>query len=745
MAGTVPANRNFVTPLAAGATLNVSGLGTVQVVPREPAAIDQSAQIVTSPFTTVGPFNKNVDVFMQAFSQPLEFLSMQKPSAIRWTELELSTNKDDAQLNIDIIQSALDSGGYVAVLKPGIYPMDNTTLYIGDNTFFLSSWGVTYRQKQGLKARMLACRSSLATPTPVSLAWTTNDSIVTVTWANHGLTDEDYVCLQGAQLSGVVSGATLANPCVITAVGHGMQTGDRATISGVGGTTQLNGNTYIVTRLSADTFSISNLVGTINSSAFGAFSSNGTFTSVQGEYNNVFRVFTVVDANSFTISLYETPTIAPSGSVTAVRCTRTFAVQGGTWDYDRATNQGSPTNLNLHAITLHYAADFRASDIKCTNVLKYGFNTMATADYVCERIEGSGVAEIFKHYGPIANGTVDGIYGDSIDDCTTVQMREPPAFINYQPAQGDIINLTIKNVNVRNVGGTASGAIVVYASNHDRCVNLTYDKVIAKGTVCPGIRIRNGDTFTVGQIEDLTIIDAVTSGKVTSNYSIFAADVGIKGFKLVRPKFVPADLTSPYFSTNANTNIETMQVDGMRFYNEAWPTGGVGLFVLNGVMGRFIAENCDIRGQSGLGFVSVGGGQFIANIILRDSRFEGISYVVDCRSLANIYRENCVFNNIPNGVLRIQSTAGLVARVYGSGRNTYAVATEALVVIAPATAEVYDWDLRIDPIAVTQLATTPGQYCWSTQAGAEAGPCVRVTAGWAALAAGAAFANQQIT
>jgi hypothetical protein len=646
--------------------------------------------------------------------------------------------------NHTAIQRALDVGGDVSLTTPGTYEI-NDTLYIGDGTSFRIGRDVTIKASPGFKKRMLACDASLRSFTPVSLAWTANDSIVTVTWANHGLTDEDYVCLQGAQLTGTVTGATQANPCVITSVAHNLQTGDRVSFAGVGGMTQLNGNAYVVTRISADTFSLSSLVATTNSTGFGAFTSGGTWTHVQSEYNNVFRVFTVVDANSFTISLYETPTVAPSGSVTAIRCTRSFSIEGGVWDYDSATNQGSPAAVDLNAITLHYAADFTARNIKCVNVLKFGFNTMACADYACENIEGSAVAEIFKHYGPLANGRVNGIYGDAIDDCTTVQMREPAAFIAYQPAQGDVYNLHIGNVNVRNVGGTASGGIVVYASNQDKCVNLTYEKVIVKGTVCPGIRIRNGDTFTVGEIEGLTIIDAITSGKVTSNYSIFASDVGIKGLKLVRPKFVPADLTSPYFSTNSNTNIETMIVEEMRFYNEAWPTGGAAMFILNGVMGNFIAENCDIRGQSGLGFAAVGGGNFISNITLRNCKFEGISYVLDIRSLTNVYRENCTFNNIPNGVLRIQTTTGLMARVFGAGRNTYAVATEAIVVLAPATAEVYDWDLRIDPIAVTQLAATNGQYCWSTQAGVEGGPAVRTPAGWVALGTGASGVNTVIT
>lgn len=662
----------------------------------------------------------------------------------QYVNLNLRPGAEAASYNVGAIQGALDGAGLVEITEPGEYFI-NSTLFIGDNTQLRLARGVTIRAARGPKQRMLACKSSLVNPTPVTLAWTANDSIVTVTWANHGLTDEDYVTLQGAQLTGTVTGATQANPCVITSVGHNLQTGDRVTFSGVGGMTQLNGNSYIVTRLTADTFSLSSLTATTNSSGFSAFTSGGTWTHVQSEYNNVFRVFTVVDANSFTVSLYETPTIAPGGSITAKRCTRSFSIEGGTWDYDSATSTGSPDALDLHAIMLHWAADFQARNIKCINVLKYGFNTMACADYVCENIEGSQVAEIFKHYGPAANGRVSGIFGDAIDDCTTVQMREPAAFIGYQPAQGDIYNLRIENVNVRNVGGTASGGIVVYASNQDKCVNLTYEKVIVKGTVCPGIRIRNGDTFTVGEIESVEFIDAVTSGKVTANYSIFVADVGVKELRLVRPKFVPADLTSPYFSTNTNTNIETMLVDGMRFYNEAWPTGGVGLFSINGVMNNFIAENCDIRGAGGCGFVFVGTGQFVNNVTLRHSRFESISYVVDCRSLMNIYRENCIFNNIPNGVLRIQSGTGLMARVFGAGRNTYAVATEAIVVLTPATAEVYDWDLRIDPIAVTQLATTNGQYCWSTQAGVEGGPAVRTPAGWVALGTGASGVNTVIT
>ena len=53
-----------------------------------------------------------------------------------------------------------------------------------------------------------------------------------------------------------ITGATQANPCVITATGHGLKTGIQVTIASVGGMTQLNGNTYTITVVNANSFSL---------------------------------------------------------------------------------------------------------------------------------------------------------------------------------------------------------------------------------------------------------------------------------------------------------------------------------------------------------------------------------------------------------------------------------------------------------------------------------------------------------
>lgn len=82
-----------------------------------------------------------------------------------------------------------------------------------------------------------------------------------------------------AQVStAAITGATAANPVVITSVGHGLTSGDYVFITGVVGMTQLNGNTYKITVIDANTFSLQNYAGAnIDGTAFTAYTSGGTW------------------------------------------------------------------------------------------------------------------------------------------------------------------------------------------------------------------------------------------------------------------------------------------------------------------------------------------------------------------------------------------------------------------------------------------------------------------------------------
>lgn len=74
-----------------------------------------------------------------------------------------------------------------------------------------------------------------------------------------------------------ITGATQANPGVITDTAHGYSNGDWIFISGVGGMTQLNGNYFIVANATANTFTLTDLNGNpINTTTYGAYTSGGT-------------------------------------------------------------------------------------------------------------------------------------------------------------------------------------------------------------------------------------------------------------------------------------------------------------------------------------------------------------------------------------------------------------------------------------------------------------------------------------
>jgi len=78
-----------------------------------------------------------------------------------------------------------------------------------------------------------------------------------------------------------ITGATQANPCVLTIVGNTYAIGDWIFVASVAGMTQLNGRYFSVTNVAGNAVTIANLNGVaINSTAFGAYTSGGTSSRV---------------------------------------------------------------------------------------------------------------------------------------------------------------------------------------------------------------------------------------------------------------------------------------------------------------------------------------------------------------------------------------------------------------------------------------------------------------------------------
>jgi len=86
-----------------------------------------------------------------------------------------------------------------------------------------------------------------------------------------------------------ITGISAANPAVVTSTAHGLATGDVVTIAAVVGMTQVNGQSYVIKNLTANTFE---LVG-CNSTSFTAYTSGGTATPFTFLESNEHKSYTV--------------------------------------------------------------------------------------------------------------------------------------------------------------------------------------------------------------------------------------------------------------------------------------------------------------------------------------------------------------------------------------------------------------------------------------------------------------------
>lgn len=77
--------------------------------------------------------------------------------------------------------------------------------------------------------------------------------------------------------SGTVTGASNASPISVTSSAHGLTTGQRVTLSGVGGNAAANG-TFTITLVDANTFTLNGSTGSGNYTSGGTWDTTGLYT-----------------------------------------------------------------------------------------------------------------------------------------------------------------------------------------------------------------------------------------------------------------------------------------------------------------------------------------------------------------------------------------------------------------------------------------------------------------------------------
>jgi hypothetical protein len=107
-----------------------------------------------------------------------------------------------------------------------------------------------------------------------------------------------------------ISGASEADPCVITCSGHGFSTGDKIRISGVNGMVELNGKVFTVTVVDADSFSIG-----VDSQAYTTYTSGGVAEPLITQYDwedIALGDIADIDTDNNTIEYDGTPSVNPA-------------------------------------------------------------------------------------------------------------------------------------------------------------------------------------------------------------------------------------------------------------------------------------------------------------------------------------------------------------------------------------------------------------------------------------------------
>lgn len=613
-----------------------------------------------------------------------------------------------ASANVTAIQAALTAGGLVQITTPGTYYI-NARLVIGSNTHLYCAPGVVITEYAGSNTNMLVSSPYLDTGTVISGAWSSGFTF-TVTWTAHGRVAGDSVWL----------------------------------------------------------------------SAF-----------APSQFNGVFRVQSVTDANTFTVQLYRAGAALTDSAGVGRGAAQNIAVEGGMWNYNSQSGASGPNN---HAIIMAGVDGLVVRGVQGKNASKYVLNVGAVANFCVEDLYFPQTAsDGMKLYGPAYNGRITGLGGNVGDDMFSMQTKEPDLYSIYRWTFGDIVGVKVASVAGTNDSGVGRH-IVLYGSDAEWMDGIEIDGVHGSDIVTASncIYIGVGDVGQVGKAGRIRITN-VTAGCLEQQIYGVTFDIehleidGLSGTGKIAfghgsglnvKRLVLRRVTSRVADASANSTIlfggsstfgEITIEDG---YDQE--TAGNYYAAVNGsTIGTISLINNAVNGAANRRFFVIVSGtvkkvRFIGNnagILSNWFVLTAVTGVCQVEAYGNTFdgggasaflnlSASCKvamgannWVNCANGVIRTGGTPTIEIR--SDGTNQLQAGSWIAVPSGTPVLTVYGWDIAIDPIAVTGLAGTVGQFCTSTQAGNESGLAVRGnvngTPAWYALAGGAAGVNAAIT
>lgn len=475
------------------------------------------------------------------------------------------------------------------------------------------------------------------------------------------------------------------------------------------------------------------------------------------QFNGVFRVQSVTDANTFTVQLMRQGASLSDSTGAGVAALRDVEVSGGKWDYNSQSSAVGPAN---HAIILGGIDGLVVRNVRGSNATKYMLNVGAVVNYKLESVSfDTTTSDGFKLYGPAFNGVIDTMGGKCGDDMVSVQTKEPDAFSAYRWTFGDILGLRIRNL----IGSQTAGSgrnLVIYGSDNEYIDDLDVDGVhgattvssvnpvtITGGTGLTGqagrIYLRNVDCSAVEQqvfAQSFTIalleIDGL-SGKGKSAFQT-ASTLTVGRLKL-------RGVTSGVLDASVNSTIVinggTFGLISVEDGQDAETAGSYYVQVSSGTIDALAVLNCDATGGSSRRFCGVTGGS-LEKIALRGNNTGNLAnfFVLssvstnpqvdafnnECDGAAGMAFLNlssscqvsvggnkCI--NAANGFIRTGSTPTIAIK--SDGTNHLEAGSWVVVPSGTPVFTIYANDFQVDVGATGFGKTTSGQYCFNNGSG----------------------------
>lgn len=295
-----------------------------------------------------------------------------------------------------------------------------------------------------------------------------------------------------------ISGATTANPCVVTALSHGFSDGDLIYIDDVVGMTQINNRLFTVASATTDTFQLSG----VNSSTFTAYSSGGLaspssvpfFTTAAGSANVdvtlqshglsaggsiVFPISTAVCSSVVTM------TIATPGVVTWF--TGTHGMTGGETIVFTTTG-ALPTGITAGATYYVLAAGITTATFRISSSpAGSAINTSGTQSGI--HTATVGATTVSGTYTVVSVSDVDNFtiaVSDQAGATSVVPMNSGDARLQYYIALGPTSASTGYSVGSYGSGGYSTGtAITAQTGDPITSTDWTHDNWGSTLLSCP--------------------------------------------------------------------------------------------------------------------------------------------------------------------------------------------------------------------------------------------------------------------